>query len=99
MEQFNLPQCGLKPHLQLPRMSVDPQLTLYSRPDCHLCDVAAALLDELRLEWRKRDIEGDLELIRRYGRRIPVLVRGDSRAELGWPFDADEVQRFLEQEV
>jgi hypothetical protein len=74
------------------------QLTLYSRPDCHLCDDAAALLQEVAPEVgvNKVDIEGDIQLLSRYGLRVPVLLRNSDSAELGWPFDAASLAAFLE---
>ena len=39
------------------------------------------------------DITSDVELVRLYGVRIPVLKRSDG-SELGWPFDALDVERF-----
>ena len=35
----------------------------------------------------------DVDLVRQYGVRIPVLQRSD-KAELGWPFDSLDVERF-----
>ena len=54
-------------------------LTLYGRPECHLCDEAreaiVALREEgLRFELREVDIETDEELLREYLERIPVVV-------------------------
>lgn len=72
------------------------ELVLFSRPDCHLCDVAAGLIEAERLVFEKKNIETDIELISRYGTRIPVLIRTDTRAELGWPFSAPDLRRFLE---
>ena len=68
-------------------------LIIYSRADCHLCDVAEALLHSCGLAdgYRKVDIESDLNLLRRYGIRIPVLMNEASGAELFWPFDRDAV--------
>ena len=52
-------------------------VTIYSRPGCHLCDVALdALLDlqtELDFEIEKLSIEGDPELEKKYGEKIPVI--------------------------
>ena len=72
-------------------------LTLYSRPDCHLCDEAESLLlsSGLGESYQKTDIETDLKLIRRYGIHVPVLMRNDIRKELFWPFDAAELTAFL----
>lgn len=72
-------------------------LTLYSRPDCHLCEL---MLRELHgvldgeAEVRRVDISGDLALIERYGLRIPVLACGDEEIS-GYPLDAAAVRRFL----
>ena len=74
-----------------------PGLTLYSRPGCHLCDEAAALVTAVAPETTLRvvDIEYDLELIRRYGQSVPVLRRDADGAELCWPFDQQGVDDFL----
>ena len=72
------------------------ELVLFSRPDCHLCDVAAELLSANGLSWHKKNIESDIDLIRRYGNRIPVLYRPDIEVELGWPFDQQGLLEFLE---
>ena len=76
------------------KFSVQPELVLFSRPDCHLCDVAAELLEAENLRWKKHDIETDIDLISRYGTRIPVLFRADTGEELGWPFTAHQARRF-----
>ena len=63
-------------------------LTLYGRPDCHLCDEArdaiVALREEgLRFELREVDIETDDALLRAYLERIPVVaVDGEVVSEL-----------------
>ena len=68
-------------------------LTLYTSPGCHLCEQAEEILDYLGKPFTAVDISSDVELIRNYGVRIPVLQRTDN-AELGWPFDALDVERF-----
>ena len=55
------------------------------------------MLDEENLAYRKHDIELDIDLISRYGTRIPVLYRSDSGEELGWPFSAGQARRFFER--
>lgn len=74
------------------------EITLYTRPDCPLCEEAQAVCRECGLEPRPVDISGDLDLLAAYGERIPVLRRGDSGAELGWPFDAGAVTAFLRRD-
>jgi hypothetical protein len=73
-------------------------LTLYVRQDCHLCE-------EMRTElepWRSRlgfnlqvvDISGDPALIARYGRKAPVLARGED--EICYYFlDESALQDYL----
>lgn len=52
-------------------------LTLYSKPDCHLCEDAVAVLEGLRsqldFELVELDITADDALHRAYFERIPVL--------------------------
>ncbi len=69
-------------------------LILYTRPDCHLCEVAAGLLDAQGCGWSRENIENDLGLIRRYGDKVPVLYRPADGAELLWPFGAEELRWF-----
>jgi hypothetical protein len=73
------------------------RLRLYSRPDCHLCEVAAGLLHEVAPAHPARtvNIEEDTALLGRYFLRIPVLQRLDSGRELDWPFDASALRAFL----
>jgi len=68
-------------------------LTLYTSPGCHLCEQAEEMLDYLGLAFNAVDISRDVNLIRIYGVRIPVLQRSD-KAELGWPFDTLDIERF-----
>lgn len=60
------------------------EVTLYTRPGCHLCrDAKAAiqpLLDEFGGSLREVNIEEDRELIERYGWDIPVLFIGARKA-------------------
>jgi glutaredoxin len=53
-------------------------VTVYSRPDCHLCADAMAILralqDELGFALQERDIDGDGALQRAYFERIPVVA-------------------------
>lgn len=71
-------------------------LILYGTQACHLCEEAGAILNALGLEADYCDIVDDDTLLELYGVRIPVLKRLDTGAELGWPFDAAAVVKFLE---
>jgi glutaredoxin len=53
-------------------------VTLYGKPDCHLCDDARAALERMRaehsFELREIDITQDDDLHRKYLERIPVIA-------------------------
>jgi hypothetical protein len=69
-----------------------PDLVLYGRTGCHLCDEArmliAALFDERAAAGRRvptlveRDIDSDPDWQRAYFASIPVVELGDRRIEL-----------------
>ncbi|MBB1472764.1 MULTISPECIES: glutaredoxin family protein [unclassified Luteimonas] len=72
------------------------QLILFQRDDCHLCDLAIAVLAEARApEFDSVFIDGDEALEHRYGVRVPVLRDAAGARELDWPFDAAALERFL----
>ena len=69
---------------------------LYQRDDCHLCDLALALLAQVRApEFDSVFIDGDPGLEARYGERVPVLRDDRDGRELGWPFDAEGLARWF----
>jgi glutaredoxin len=59
-------------------------VTLYSRPGCHLCEAAKAAIDPLLAEFgatlHEINIDGDAVLTERYGWDIPVLFLGTRKA-------------------
>ena len=70
---------------------------MYYQPDCHLCDEAEALLHASGLgdTYRKVDISGVPELLMRYEIHVPVLQRESDQAELYWPFDKADLEKFV----
>ena len=87
------------------------KLILYSAPDCHLCDLAKAVINNVAqsqvfsspaagqgLIIEVVNVRQGIDLKRRYGIRIPVVALSlDGEAELGWPFDEDVfAQWYLE---
>lgn len=58
-------------------------VTLYSQPDCHLCDEARAELDAAGLPYEEVDISSDPALHARYLERVPVVA-----------FDAEDTWRL-----
>ena len=74
------------------------RVVLYSRPGCHLCDDARQVLlaEQARspFELTEVSIEGDDDLERDYGVRIPVVeIDGEERFE--YQVDADELRRLV----
>ena len=64
-------------------------VTLYTRKNCSLCDVAEADLEELRKEFKFNlsivDVDEDPDLQSAYDKRVPVIVTGSYTIEP--PFD------------
>lgn len=63
------------------------RVVLYSRPGCHLCDGARAVIlaqqGRTPFEFVEVDIDHDDELTKEYGIRIPVVeVDGTERFEI-----------------
>jgi glutaredoxin len=60
------------------------EVTLYTRPGCHLCEEAknamAPILRKARAVLREVNIEGDPVLEARYGVDIPVIFIGARKA-------------------
>ena len=75
-------------------------LLLYSRRDCHLCELLSAELQPLlgeRARIEVVDISQDPDLERRYGLRIPILASAGVELS-GYPLDRQSVERFLAAE-
>lgn len=69
-------------------MSDAVELTLYGKPDCHLCDQAEdrvrRLSTQIGLHYRKVNILDAPDLFERYRYRIPVVEIHDGPT-LDWP--------------
>jgi glutaredoxin len=67
------------------------QVTLYTRPGCHLCEAALTVVDRVRadlgFDLEEVDIESDEALLRRFLVRIPVLAIDGEEA-----FELDQIQ-------
>jgi Glutaredoxin-like domain (DUF836) len=74
------------------------RLVLFQRDDCHLCDLALAVLAQARApEFASVWIDHDNTLEALYGERVPVLRDDDSRRELDWPFGVEQLREWLRQ--
>ena len=79
-----------------------PGVTLYGKPDCHLCDEAedrlASLSRQFGLTYRKVDIQTSPHLFERYQYRIPV-IEVDGGATLDWPVTREQVWKAVRAAV
>jgi hypothetical protein len=61
-----------------------PVVTIMSKPECHLCDIAKARVEnvarQVGVDVKVVDITGDPELLKRYCQRIPVVLVGEEEA-------------------
>jgi glutaredoxin len=73
-------------------------VTLYSKPGCHLCDEARAVIStvcaEVGASWDEVDITQDIELDKRYWEQIPVTLV-DGRQHDFWRVDAKRLRAAL----
>ena len=76
-------------------------LTLYSRPDCCLCEEMKAVLAQVRqglpFDLEEIDISPDPELEARFGQEIPVLFVNGRKA-FKYRLSAGELRRRLTRE-
>ena len=74
------------------------RVTLYSRPGCHLCDVAreviARVCEELGEEYVEVDIDGDPQLRERFTDEVPVTFV-DGRQHDFWRVDETRLRTAL----
>ena len=60
------------------------RVTLYGRPECHLCHEMRAVVDAIRadvpFDLDEVDIDGDPALVAAYGEEIPVLLVNGRKA-------------------
>ena len=79
-------------------MTAACNVTLYSRPGCHLCEDAAALLERIAetmpLALTEVNILGDYDLYERYKHQIPVIAIAGGPT-LFAPIDATALEQAL----
>jgi len=75
-----------------------PRVVLYSKPGCHLCDEARAVVEavcaELEEAYDEIDITTSEDLMRSFGEEIPVTFV-DGRQHDFWRVDADRLRAAL----
>jgi hypothetical protein len=73
-------------------------VVLYERTDCHLCEEARVLLDEMvgRDRYERVDVDTDDALVLRYGFRVPVVtIDGHDRLEA--PVTAPDIRALASE--
>ena len=74
------------------------RVTLYTKPGCHLCDDARAVIEavcaDLGESFDEVDITGSAELMTRYGEESPVTFV-DGRQHDYWRVDATRLRTAL----
>lgn len=74
------------------------RITLISKPGCHLCDDARAVIarvcEDEGVEWEEVNMLDDAELTRRYAEQIPVTLI-DGRQHDYWRVDEARLRRAL----
>lgn len=77
-----------------------PRLTLLSKPGCHLCDDARAIVLEVAgergLTLEEKNILEDEALLDQYAEEIPVLLI-DDRVHTIWRVDPARLRRALDE--
>ena len=75
-----------------------PRLTLITRVDCHLCDVAKEALDRVArqagVDWNEDDVDSDPALLDEYWDRVPVILL-DGKEHGYWRVEEDRLLRDL----
>ena len=75
-----------------------PRVVLYSKPGCHLCDDARAVVEavcaELGEAYDEIDINSSEDLMSRFGEEIPVTFVDGAQHDF-WRVDADRLRSAL----
>ena len=74
------------------------RLTLITRVNCHLCDVAKQALARVCAEtgdtWRELDVDADPDLLAEYSDRVPVILL-DGKEHGYWRVEEERLLRDL----
>lgn len=79
-------------------MSADPRVTLVGKPDCHLCEAARAVIEQVCAEMGEAFVElsiyDDPELADQYWEQIPVTLVDGVQHDF-WRVDPDRLRIAL----
>ena len=75
-----------------------PRITVVSRLDCHLCEVAesvvARVAGEAGVAWQSVDVDADPALLEEYSDLVPVILV-DGRVHDYWRVDEARLRQVL----
>lgn len=81
-------------------MSDDIEIEVFSRPGCHLCDIALEIIGDLEgrypLSLKVTNVETDLQLEQEYGSQLPV-VRIGRHTIFKYPIKAEDLEMELKR--
>ncbi|MGH3425810.1 MAG: glutaredoxin family protein [Nocardioidaceae bacterium] len=76
----------------------EPRVVVYSKPGCHLCEDAVAVVAQVCASvgatWVEQDISDDPDLMRAYGEQIPVTFVDGGQHDF-WRVDAARLSDAL----
>jgi glutaredoxin len=74
------------------------RVEIYSKPDCHLCEEAKAVLQEVQTAWPftlvEINITTDPALLEAYGQEIPVVFINGRKAFKYWVKKPDLLRKL-----
>ena len=78
----------------------EPRILVLTRPGCHLCEEAVAVVESIVAEtgdsYEERNVDRDPELLRRYSEQVPVIFV-DGRQHDFWRVDPARLRAALRQ--
>jgi glutaredoxin len=82
----------------MPPDDSEPRVLVLTRPGCHLCDEAIAVVEAVVAEtgdsYEERNVDRDPELLRRYSEQVPVIFV-DGRQHDFWRVDPGRLRAAL----
>ncbi len=83
-----------------PAHADDARVVVFSRVDCHLCEVAEQLVAEICAEtgdrWARVEIDGEPDLVERFTEQVPVTFV-DGKQHDFWRVDERRLRAALEK--
>jgi glutaredoxin len=84
--------------LSVPPAAARARIVLFSRPGCHLCDAARAVVEKVAAELGERYVERDITLdaqdLSAYADSIPVVVVDGVQVDF-WRISEDRLRAAL----